>query len=451
MGPWSPSQQLNPLAQPFVAHASSSHPSPHCVTYSSISIGHIPLAPPFLPDSGRQTTKTPNQPAQLPSSFSVLSLNCRSIVNKLAELSQVCEQYSPDIICLCETWLTAAIDVSIPGYTSYRLDCPPTTSSDNLLARGYGGVATLVADRSFMSIKRRYDLERCGLETVWLEWRPVILPSLPLIICSIYRPPGDSISQVQAFSDLLEDFLSNISLPNSAIVLAGDLNARHSDWSPRDTTNHAGREFRNLFSCFGLEQMVTFPTHFTPHGSTYTDHTHLLLSVTSLAPLGASDHAQILSHFILPTDAVYREEPAANGHPAAAPQYHFRNVPGKPEYDFKSVPSSVWDSVNAELADIDWSWHLRASNVNDALSHFSSILNSALEKHLWPFGKQPYSHRCPRPSQPPWVDAHLRTAIKWKYDLYSMFKKYPTQQNKQAYQQQRNIVKTLTWTKYRAE
>ena len=84
MGPRSPSQQHNPLAQSFVPHASSSHPSPHCITHSSISdyIGPIPLAPPFLPDSGRQTTKTPNQPAQLPSSFSVLSLNRRSIVNK---------------------------------------------------------------------------------------------------------------------------------------------------------------------------------------------------------------------------------------------------------------------------------------------------------------------------------------------------------------------------------
>ena len=105
--------------------------------------------------------------------------------------------------------------------------------------------------------------------------------------------------------------------------------------------------------------------------------------------------------------------------------------------------------MNAELADIDWSWHLRASNVNDALSHFSSLLNSALERHLWPFSKQPYSHRCPRPSQPPWADAHLRTAIKWKYDLYSIFKKYPTERSKQANQQQRNLVKTLTRTKHR--
>ena len=145
MGPRSPSQQLNPLAQPFVPHASS-------------------LAPPFLPDYGRQTTY-PNQPAQFPSSFSVLPLNCHSIVNKLAELSQVCEQYSPHIICLCETWLTAAIEVSIPGYTSYRLDCPPTTSSDNLPARDYGGVATLVADN------RRL--------TLWLKL-PHLTPSLPL-------------------------------------------------------------------------------------------------------------------------------------------------------------------------------------------------------------------------------------------------------------------------------
>ena len=114
------------------------------------------------------------------------------------------------------------------------------------------------------------------------------------------------------------------------------------------------------------------------------------------------------------------------------------------------MPSSIWDSVNAELADIDWSWHLRARNVKDALSHFPSFLNSALERHFWPFSKQPYSHRCPRPNQPPWVDAHLRTAIKWKYDLYSIFKKYPTKRSKQAYQQQRNLVKTLTRTKYRA-
>ena len=98
------------------------------------------------------------------------------------------------------------MDVLIPGYTSYRLDRPPTTSSDNVPARGYVGVATLVADMSFMSIKHRFDLERCGLEAVWLEFvvcffelRPVILPSLPLIICSVNRPHGDSISQVQAF------------------------------------------------------------------------------------------------------------------------------------------------------------------------------------------------------------------------------------------------------------
>ena len=70
-----------------------------------------------------------------------------------------------------------------------------------------------------MSIKRRFDLEHCGLEAVWLELRPVILPSLPLIICSVYRPPGDSIFQVQAFSDLLEDCLSNISLPIRRLYL----------------------------------------------------------------------------------------------------------------------------------------------------------------------------------------------------------------------------------------
>ena len=50
-----------------------------------------------------------------------------------------------------------------------------------------------------------------------------------------------------------------------------------------------------------------------------------------------------------------------------------------------------------------------------------------MEKHLGYFSRRPLSPSCRRLSQPPWVDAPLRAAIKAKHDFYSVGKKYPTQ------------------------
>ena len=58
------------------------------------------------------------------SSLNVLYFNVRSLLAKLDELRILCSSFSPDIVCIVETWLDDNIDdteVSIQGYHVYRL------------------------------------------------------------------------------------------------------------------------------------------------------------------------------------------------------------------------------------------------------------------------------------------------------------------------------------------
>ena len=58
-------------------------------------------------------------------SLTVSSFNARSIFPKFEELCLIISVYNPDIICICETWLTPDIldsDISLPNYFLFRKD-----------------------------------------------------------------------------------------------------------------------------------------------------------------------------------------------------------------------------------------------------------------------------------------------------------------------------------------
>ena len=159
-----------------------------------------------------------------------------------------------------------------------------------------------------------------------------------------------------------------------------------------------------MFSSFGLQQLVNFPTRVAPNGRLScldllaTNRPLSVRSVDDAAPLAASDHLQVI------TTLAYNIA-TANKNPTL--QHHFlpTSTPTPPGYNFKLVPRCVWDDLNAELADVHWKCHLRSSHVDDARSSFHSILSRAMEKHLGYFSRRPLSPSCRRLGQPPWVDA----------------------------------------------
>ncbi|XP_065186022.1 transcription intermediary factor 1-beta-like [Sycon ciliatum] len=119
-------------------------------------------------------------------------------VNKVAELTVMCNIYSPEVICLCETWLSPANLFSLAGYTVHRRDRPTSNIRSANPTRGYGGVAILVKDGSFTSVKPLANLQQPGLEAIWLELRTANSPQRPLVVCATYRPPGGTLADIQA-------------------------------------------------------------------------------------------------------------------------------------------------------------------------------------------------------------------------------------------------------------
>lgn len=435
---------LDPLASSFQPSIQKSKPSvPDSVT-SKLN----PHAPPF-----NLCTHPSQQPTYDPSAspLSMITINCRSVVNKQGELAVLTSTHSPHIVCLTETWLSPCTLFSLPGYSTYREDRQSATNT-----RGYGGVAVLVKNGVFTSVSRRSDLARPGVEALWLDLKLSSAHCNSVLVCCSYRPPSARCSDVDHFCDMISDCLQVANLSSRLLILTGDFNAHNTSWYPGDKTSQAGRSLQLLGDCFGLTQMVDFPTHNSPSGASscldlvFTNKPTLVTDVHPIAPLGLSDHLTVKCQFSLAlSQTCSQPRPTAQLSP---------NPFGL--YDFNRVPKSAWYIVNEVLAGINWK-DLVHTDVDEALLSFTSTLTSVFSQFLAPYRRRP--NMCTRdvasPSSsrtkrtrpyPPWVNEHLRQAIRIKFDVYSRRINYPSPENIMAYKSQRNYVKSLSRSCHRA-
>ena len=237
-------QRLNPNAPVFTPRSKLAHPL-YPAQPSSGRPAHIacpalnPSAFPFFPKSQRHLT--------------LVSLNCRSVVNKLSELCVIAECAKPDIICLTETWLCPSNPLSLSGYICIRRDRPPEDNRSAHCSRGYGGVAVLVRSDSFPYVSPRADLQRPGCESVWLELgSPSTQSQNPILLCCMYRPPSQSTMQLSYFCDMFVEALQSVRLDSYDLLVTGDFNAHNSSWCPTDSTSKAGDLLSTVFAALGL-------------------------------------------------------------------------------------------------------------------------------------------------------------------------------------------------------
>ena len=188
--------------------------------------------------------------------FHLSNLNIRHIVPKIDELRiLMANQSCPDVIGLCETFLTCNISdnqIAIDGFDFIRKDRSDTQNKNG------GGI--ILYFRKSLNCKRRRELEISEIETLWAE---IALPnSKPFLICSVYRPPCAS----SAWIDLFEEELSIAQTTGLEMILMGDFNI-----DLRSCTNH---KWRNLLQLFDLSQLVTEPTRVTQTSSSLIDHVY---------------------------------------------------------------------------------------------------------------------------------------------------------------------------------
>ena len=91
-------------------------------------------------------------------------------------------------------------------------------------------------------------------------------------VITLYRPPSQTSDEFQSFTSNLEKFLINInSFDPHFVILLGDFNAKSKSWSINDTTTEEGTILENVTSLFGLNQLISDPTHILQHSSSCID------------------------------------------------------------------------------------------------------------------------------------------------------------------------------------
>ena len=392
-----------------------------------------PLARPYFPPCQGKLT--------------LLSVNCRSIVNKSAELSVIADFNKPDVICLNETWLNPSIALTISGYTTFRRDRPPHDNKSGTATRGYGGVAILVRQNRFGRVQVRDDLARPTCESVWVELHPILGSPTPILVCCTYRPPSVKTTEIDHFCDMLASALVTVPMSSYHVIMAGDFNSKHKRWCPSDLTCPAGAALFRTLTCFGLDQLVQSPTHTTSSGTqscldlVFTNQPLLATDVHTACALGSSDHLMVSCQFAvsLPLDP---DLPLPSRKPFP--------------YRFRRVPSQCWDSMNADFSCHDWSFLQPEGSptVDAAVDHFAAVLERGFQQHLSNFAigynNRKHSNPTSSTSSPPWVTRSLVSEVKRKRDLFSIYKKFPTPVNREAYRVQRNFVKHLSRTSHRS-
>ena len=187
-----------------------------------------------------------------------LHLNIRGLYSKLGQLTYLIDHVIansvPDVITLCETWLSRHTpNFTIPGYKIYRSDRP---------IRKGGGVCILVrhglVSREIPDIPKELNgTESCSVEIKTSKGQ--------LGVLSLYRPPN---TNPQAFCKTLETMLRRTKKQCKEIVVGLDHNLDFLKSNKHVPTN----DFIEKVLDLNLLPSITRPTRITKSSATLIDN-----------------------------------------------------------------------------------------------------------------------------------------------------------------------------------
>ena len=152
-----------------------------------------------------------------PISPSILLLNARSILPKFDELCVLAASMKPDVIVICESWLSDTVPdnyLAIPHYS-------PPFRRDRSDGRKGGGVLVYVSqylpstDITPPSTSNYYSIEQ-----IWLRI------SKDLLFIAMYVPPNTTVAVHDMMKEDIVETIDRLLIkePDLKIILAGDLN-----------------------------------------------------------------------------------------------------------------------------------------------------------------------------------------------------------------------------------
>ena len=197
--------------------------------------------------------------------FTILNINCRSLLNKIEDLNYILNELKPDIVCLTETWLDNSTKENcfIPsGYNIIRKDRSEIFKQKYGRNKG-GGIA--VVYKNGLKIDTKNYITNKIEEILWVE----IKGKQNFLLGVIYRPDYCDLLKDDEEESILEESIRKAAEITQRIIVTGDLNIDMSNPKNKQT-----EKLTDVFSCFGMNQHIKKPTRIDKSGKeTIIDHT----------------------------------------------------------------------------------------------------------------------------------------------------------------------------------
>lgn len=318
--------------------------------------------------------------------LSCLSVNCRSIKNKVADIAAIVEEYKPDIILGNESWLypdIANAEIFPENYNVYRKD----RITDN-----HGGVFQAV--KKDILITHREDLDT-DCEIIWTQCQIKNKTSKSVFFASFYRPNKNDINSLEELDSSL--FKLGDRLNSNNIIVAGDFNTPDLKWDDLETTNCSSNSerFLEIIDEHGLTQLVKEPTRENNIIDLVLTNNDNIINNVKVVP-GISDHGMVLFEVQL---ACRTKKPVK------------RKIYLRKKANTTRITNELQDFIKdfgesvSETESIDTKWNMFQQRITE-------IMDSCI----------PHKFTTSRHNLP-WFDRNLRRQTRKKQKLYNKAKK----------------------------
>ena len=349
--------------------------------------------------------------ASIPGQLSFLHLNCRSIINKISEITMLLNLLPVDLLAITESWLnhSNSDQVCIPGY-SFVGECRQT-------GRG-GGVGFFIKSHikfEIMSLPSTLP-SHSSYECLLLRFPQ---PNGSYYITGVvYRPPGQDLVQFNLEFGQLIAFLTK---KNNDILILGDFNI-----DLLKSQNHLlTSEFLDTLSSYNFLPLITKPTRITSTTSTLIDNIFtnsiFKISYSAIVVSDISDHLPIIAWADLTTTSKHHSFTTSTRHINENSISYFKTL----------LSSTDWTPVYT-LSD--------PHDPNIAYDIFLSLFKAAYDIAF------PIVTNINKPRNKfknPWMSAGLLKSCRTKEKLYLNYIKKPNETTRNKFTKYRNKFKSL--------
>ena len=157
-------------------------------------------------------------------SFSIIHLNCRSIVNKMNDLRILTNYLQPHIIGVTETWLKLNDEnlINLQGYTFLHI----------ARKTGRGGGVGIFISNVFEYSTVRFSSVVSTFEFMLIK---IKCKNKTYLLCVVYRPPC---SDTKLFISEFADLMSEITVLSNSLFVFGDFNIDYLTSTSNSYSHH---------------------------------------------------------------------------------------------------------------------------------------------------------------------------------------------------------------------